>query len=187
VLVNVGVAGFEPTAPRSQSECATKLRHTPWRRQVYAVGGRPCAAASPGRATRGISGSRTRERFSTLGPARHPGAAARGRSSMVEPQSSKLITRVRFSSPAPGSSPGQRMFPRPGPPKTGRCSRAVRVRERTRDRTSSRYRLVGRPTETCSASSTEAAIIRRWRSGRDGKLYEIISMYSLPDDAWHTN
>jgi hypothetical protein len=27
----VGVAGFEPTAPRSQSECATKLRHTPCR------------------------------------------------------------------------------------------------------------------------------------------------------------
>ncbi len=27
----VGVAGFEPTAPRSQSECATKLRHTPSR------------------------------------------------------------------------------------------------------------------------------------------------------------
>src|SRR3954470_9502404 len=27
----VGVAGFEPTAPRSQSGCATKLRHTPWR------------------------------------------------------------------------------------------------------------------------------------------------------------
>ena len=26
---HVGVAGFEPTAPRSQSECATKLRHTP--------------------------------------------------------------------------------------------------------------------------------------------------------------
>ncbi len=25
----VGVAGFEPTTPRSQSECATKLRHTP--------------------------------------------------------------------------------------------------------------------------------------------------------------
>ena len=33
----VGVAGFEPTAPRSQSECATKLRHTPGAdgRQVY--------------------------------------------------------------------------------------------------------------------------------------------------------
>jgi site-specific DNA recombinase len=28
----VGVAGFEPTAPRSQSECATKLRHTPMHR-----------------------------------------------------------------------------------------------------------------------------------------------------------
>jgi hypothetical protein len=26
----VGVTGFEPVAPRSQSECATKLRHTPW-------------------------------------------------------------------------------------------------------------------------------------------------------------
>ena len=30
----VGVAGFEPTAPRSQSECATKLRHTPVHRLV---------------------------------------------------------------------------------------------------------------------------------------------------------
>ena len=27
----VGVAGFDPTAPRSQSGCATNLRHTPWR------------------------------------------------------------------------------------------------------------------------------------------------------------
>jgi hypothetical protein len=27
--LDVGVAGFEPAAPRSQSECATKLRHTP--------------------------------------------------------------------------------------------------------------------------------------------------------------
>jgi hypothetical protein len=25
----VGVTGFEPAAPRSQSECATKLRYTP--------------------------------------------------------------------------------------------------------------------------------------------------------------
>ena len=30
----VGVAGFDPTAPRSQSECATKLRHTPVHRLV---------------------------------------------------------------------------------------------------------------------------------------------------------
>ena len=28
----VGVTGFEPVAPRSQSECATKLRHTPFGR-----------------------------------------------------------------------------------------------------------------------------------------------------------
>jgi hypothetical protein len=32
----VGVAGFEPTAPRSQSECATKLRHTPSQGSVCA-------------------------------------------------------------------------------------------------------------------------------------------------------
>ena len=29
LILTVGVAGFEPTAPRSQSECATKLRYTP--------------------------------------------------------------------------------------------------------------------------------------------------------------
>jgi hypothetical protein len=28
-MVLVGVTGFEPAAPRSQSECATKLRYTP--------------------------------------------------------------------------------------------------------------------------------------------------------------
>ena len=28
-VMTVGVTGFEPVAPRSQSECATKLRHTP--------------------------------------------------------------------------------------------------------------------------------------------------------------
>ena len=38
------MAGFEPTAPRSQSECATKLRHTPRRGEVYAV--RPCACVA---------------------------------------------------------------------------------------------------------------------------------------------
>jgi hypothetical protein len=31
------VAGFEPTAPRSQSGCATKLRHTPWRTESRGV------------------------------------------------------------------------------------------------------------------------------------------------------
>src|SRR4051794_27851855 len=56
-LMSVGVAGFEPTAPRSQSECATKLRHTPWRRSVYAVRFHACALESPG----GESGSREPE------------------------------------------------------------------------------------------------------------------------------
>src|SRR5689334_4914293 len=70
----VGVAGFEPTAPRSQSECATKLRHTP--APSASVDG--CAPAY-----------------------RYAGAAARGCSSMAEPQPSKLAMRVRFPSPAP--------------------------------------------------------------------------------------
>ena len=29
IFSTVGIAGFEPTTPRSQSECATKLRHIP--------------------------------------------------------------------------------------------------------------------------------------------------------------
>jgi hypothetical protein len=52
----VGVAGFEPTAPRSQSECATKLRHTPGadRLSVRARGtrtGEPDGAPLHGRLT----------------------------------------------------------------------------------------------------------------------------------------
>src|SRR4051795_1822391 len=39
----VGVAGFEPTAPRSQSGCATKLRHTPWRPESRRTAARPDA------------------------------------------------------------------------------------------------------------------------------------------------
>ena len=35
---DVGVTGFEPAAPRSQSECATKLRYTP-RANVWGVYG----------------------------------------------------------------------------------------------------------------------------------------------------
>ena len=37
----VGVAGFEPTAPCSQSRCATKLRHTPCLRVFGDSPGRP--------------------------------------------------------------------------------------------------------------------------------------------------
>src|SRR3954451_9919623 len=54
----VGVAGFEPTAPRSQSGCATKLRHTPWPPESRCL----AAATAPGVA-RGISESDARRRL----------------------------------------------------------------------------------------------------------------------------
>src|SRR3712207_7473890 len=57
----VGVTGFEPAAPRSQSGCATKLRHTPWRGEAWVrphrgrrggggrePGGYACGAPAPG-------------------------------------------------------------------------------------------------------------------------------------------
>jgi hypothetical protein len=103
----VGVAGFEPTASRSQSERATKLRHTPpegpVRTSVRIVRSLP------------VRGARTHHGFA--GP-REPGCLARGFcgkmvcacgcSSMVEPLPSKQTTRVRFSSSAPRTSPGRR-------------------------------------------------------------------------------
>ena len=49
VVGTVGVAGFEPTAPRSQSGCATKLRHTPWRPES-----RCAVEATAGRLTRPV-------------------------------------------------------------------------------------------------------------------------------------
>ncbi len=114
----VGVAGFEPTTFRSQSGRATKLRHTPSVRHVEYMPphsgaaqfrgtppghrhrpGNRCATGRPGPLLCGVPGSTWR----------------RGRSSMVEPQSSKLATRVRFPSPAPsGSAPGQRRDRRSG-------------------------------------------------------------------------
>src|SRR3954451_6802059 len=89
-LVSVGVAGFEPTAPRSQSECATKLRHTPWRRPVYAVRFDARALESP--KWRGRFAQAAVDSVSWRATPGQPGSC--GRSSMVEPQSSKLITRV---------------------------------------------------------------------------------------------
>jgi hypothetical protein len=89
------MAGFEPTAPRSQSECATKLRHIPSRSARKSrrstddrhnhSSGMPCGWRTPAP--------------STLAAVR--GDPARGRSSMAESQSSKLMVRVRFPSPAP--------------------------------------------------------------------------------------
>ena len=89
---SVGVAGLEPTAPRSQSECATKLRHTPvTERSVYGW----TTAAEIRR--RFMAGAR---RYDVRAPGQRP-HPDRGRSSVAESQSSKLNTRVRFPSPAP--------------------------------------------------------------------------------------
>ena len=115
-VTSVGVAGFEPTAPRSQSECATKLRHTPGDSQCTGSGAArahrhpPAADARPGILRGAPAGSAC-----TLGRDR-PSRGARGRSSMAELQSSKLIVRVRFPSAAPTldrSEPPALRTPRP--------------------------------------------------------------------------
>ena len=68
----IGETGFEPATARPPAECATRLRHSPWGiRHSDEFGGR---------------------RLGSLWP--------RGGSSMVEPQPSKLMMRVRFSSAA---------------------------------------------------------------------------------------
>ncbi len=89
----VGVTGFEPATLRSQSECATKLRYTPSATRGW------CATTLAGTATL---------------PMQPGDPAARGRSSMVEPQSSKLVTRVRFPSPALTQPPGPPANGEPG-------------------------------------------------------------------------
>jgi hypothetical protein len=94
--LQVGVAGFEPTAPRSQSECATKLRHTPATERPVYGGYRRSNPAQPLDCT-------GRYDIGAPGQPPHPD---RGRSSVAESQSSKLITRVRFPSPARGGGPG---------------------------------------------------------------------------------
>ena len=80
----VGLTGFEPATFRSQSGRATNLRHSPC----------TCPAADP---------------VPLTGPPEQGGP--RGRSSMVEPQSSKLATRVRFPSSARCETAGQRLYP----------------------------------------------------------------------------
>ena len=95
----VGVAGFEPTAPRSQSECATKLRHTPGANGVSLRAAPNSIVALPISVSRGaLSGS---ARCDSPEPGPVLSWAHSGRSSMAESQSSKLKVRVRFPSPAP--------------------------------------------------------------------------------------
>jgi hypothetical protein len=100
--VMVGVAGFEPTAPRSQSECATKLRHTP-----FAPSGAPAQRTRPPEPTVDPPHtSAAKLAAGRLGRLRYGGAC--GRSSMVEPQPSKLAMPVRSRSPAPPTKPLRR-------------------------------------------------------------------------------
>jgi hypothetical protein len=101
----VGVAGFEPTAFRSQSGRATKLRYTP--SPVRRSPGTPVPGSRTRRrgvplSTEPAAGTRLRGRGTGSSP-RIPGLtrASRGCSSMVELQPSKLVMRVRFPSPAP--------------------------------------------------------------------------------------
>ena len=65
----VGVAGFEPTAPRSQSECATKLRYTPATERPVYGGHRRSNAAQPRRLHRPV-------RYRRAGAATAPGPRA---------------------------------------------------------------------------------------------------------------
>ena len=87
----VGVTGFEPATLCSQSRCATKLRHIPdcfilalCRQKGTST--RAHVALTPSILQIGELCFKVEKRF------------ARGCSSMVEPQSSKLIVRVRFPS-----------------------------------------------------------------------------------------
>ena len=121
-----------PPAPKAGA--LTKLRHIPWNRTVAypPVGQAPRRrgahmACITTVTLRGPARSRrTKPRHSALpGPARavrprcretgtlsmltrcqtQPSAGTRGRSSMAEPQPSKLVMRVRFPSPAPTQNP----------------------------------------------------------------------------------
>ncbi len=111
----VGMPGFEPGASCSQSRRAAKLRHIPAasrslpcpRRlllsahRVRALIPGWCPAGSTTPPCRARSGER--RRYATgVATSRGPTSASllRGRSSMAEPQPSKLVMRVRFPSPA---------------------------------------------------------------------------------------
>ncbi len=98
----VGMTGFEPATLRSQSGCATKLRHIPSPADARRCGGR----RRPDRESYGPPIMNSKAGSATVCDAHGemaipPAPYARGCSSMVEPQSSKLITRVRFPSSPP--------------------------------------------------------------------------------------
>ena len=109
----VGMTGFEPATLCSQNRCATKLRHIPRRRQSNHRQGGRCTSIRPD----GVNGMQLTAvghgRVERCDPAHLQSIwrpvrmstivvnATRGCSSMVEPQSSKLMVRVRFPSSPP--------------------------------------------------------------------------------------
>jgi hypothetical protein len=112
----VGMAGFEPAASCSQSRRANQAAPHPVKpAEAYPVrsaqdGHR--VSPAPRACGRGYCGRAETVRY---GLAAKP---LRGRSSMVEPQPSKLVMRVRFPSPAPTRNPSSGMVPaqdHPGP------------------------------------------------------------------------
>ena len=125
----VGMAGFEPATSCSQSRRANQAALHPGgpavayllpapRSWLHSAGAHIMCRPAGGRAitARGHSDqSGATRRYATGSDLRpvSPGAAPRGRSSMAEPQPSKLVMRVRFPSPAP--SPAHRSRPRSGP------------------------------------------------------------------------
>ena len=92
----VGLTGFEPATSSSQTKRATKLRHSPPLSASH-QSGRSHKCPISKRRTAGI-------RLTPRSASHYMAGTVRGRSSMVEPQSSKLTTRVRFSSPAPSKT-----------------------------------------------------------------------------------
>jgi hypothetical protein len=111
--------GFEPGASCSQSRRANQAAPHPVKpAESYLVRSRRLSIAARLGRCPGCRWPRPRRTTSALG---NPGGGEtvryakageppRGRSSMVEPQPSKLVMRVRFPSPAPRTSPGQRTF-----------------------------------------------------------------------------
>ena len=115
----VGMAGFEPAASCSQSRRANQAaphpaepnRSLPPRGARSALRGGNAGhspVSPPSRASGHVSALLAENRYAV---GAHPvldadgSHRARGRSSMAEPQPSKLVMRVRFPSPAPTRKP----------------------------------------------------------------------------------
>lgn len=135
-FTSVGMTGFEPATLCSQNRCATKLRHIPRRRQSNHMHGLRCTSirtvfpngmqlttldddGAGGCDAGHLQAIWRRVRMSTIVV-----YATRGCSSMVEPQSSKLMVRVRFPSSPPLTGRTRwsgRFFSVRGPACSGGC------------------------------------------------------------------